>query len=117
MYPGESISLKTPTICILMIESCNITKYNAYHKQSSTSSTCYTQYNSDLNQSLAQISSAACLPPLLNTCMRMNDNGSSKLVFTWKNHVSTRYNVGKYVGKLIGILNPLIVQDLSLIHI
>lgn len=28
--------------------TCNITKYNAYHKQSNTSSTCYTQYSSDL---------------------------------------------------------------------
>jgi len=90
MYPGESISLKTPHyMYIILIESCNITKYNAYHKQSSTMPFCYTQYSSDLISKSIPLLACLCCSIPAQELMRM----ASQTHFSLAN--SHSHNVGR----------------------
>ena len=95
MYPGESISLKTPHyLYIILIESCNNTKHNTSHKYLHLLHTIQLRFD-------LQISPAACLPPLLNTSSRTDENSFPnsilycKIVTHTMLDVSNSYNIMK----------------------
>ena len=70
------------------MRTCIITKYNAYHKQSSTSSTYYTQYSSDL------ISKSISLP----ACLHSSIPAQELMRMVYQTHFSPAKNHSHYVG-------------------